>query len=546
MRRRSLITIRSTLFFSLLLFGVIGSIHAQVRVPAEALEHERRIQEVIQQGMTLESERRWGEAITLYEKATKDAASSQAIDERLKTARIHFDLERRLADNSFLQLFQSSNRQQALGVYNEVLKKIDTFHVDTPNWTQLAKRGVENIDVALSDPQFLRNCMVSLSPEQVESVRREVWHVASLRPVRNRTEAYQQAALVSSAMEKWSIPAHAIVYEYACGAACSLDWYSSFLTTSQYQDVMSQIEGNFVGLGIELRPRPDYLEVVGVISTGPAGEAGIRAGDRIVEVDRETVVALTGDRAADLLRGVENSYVHLAIQKEDGQISHLNLQRRRVEIPSVEDAKIIDPSLGVAYIKLTNFQRTTKTEFVNALWKLYRDGMQTLIVDLRGNPGGLLDASVELSDLFLTEGTIVSTRGRNPREDIVRRARRPGTWQVPLTLLIDGNSASASEIFAGAIQDHHRGTVVGQRSYGKGSVQGIFPLDVSTEGLRLTTARFFSPSGQAISRHGVNPDVAVQMAAKPVADDGVNGIAADVDAGLSTAVQVAAGKVSHH
>ena len=170
---------------------------------------------------------------------------------------------------------------------------------------------------------------------------------------------------------------------------------------------------------------------------------------------------------------------------------------------------MVDPENGVAYIKLTSFQKTTSRDVDAALWSLHRQGMRSLIIDVRGNPGGLLNASVEVADKFLPSGVIVSTRGRSTREDFDYQAHNVGTWRVPLVVLIDGDSASASEIFAGAIRDHGRGTVVGERSYGKGSVQGIFPLNRYKSGIRLTTSKFYSPSGQPISDRGVTPNVEV-------------------------------------
>jgi carboxyl-terminal processing protease len=170
----------------------------------------------------------------------------------------------------------------------------------------------------------------------------------------------------------------------------------------------------------------------------------------------------------------------------------------------------------VAYFRISSFQKTTSRDVDAALWRLHREGMRSLVVDVRGNPGGLLNEAVEVADRFLQEGTIVETHGRSARENFRYKANRVGTWRVPLVVLIDGDSASASEIFAGAVRDHRRGTVVGDRSYGKGSVQGIFPLRVARGGVRLTTAKFYSPSGRAISQGGVEPDVTVRATAKPV------------------------------
>ena len=172
------------------------------------------------------------------------------------------------------------------------------------------------------------------------------------------------------------------------------------------------------------------------------------------------------------------------------------------------------PQHGVGYFKLTCFQKTTARDLDAALWKLHRDGMRSLVIDVRGNPGGLLVSAVEVVDRFVDRGIIVSTRGRIAQEDYTYSAHEQGKWRVPLVVLIDQDSASAAEIFAGAIRDHHRGTIVGVRSFGKGSVQGIFPLDGSNAGMRLTTAKFYSPNGSPFSGVGVEPDVVVLLAAQ--------------------------------
>jgi carboxyl-terminal processing protease len=313
-------------------------------------------------------------------------------------------------------------------------------------------------------------------------------------------------------------------------------------------DVLSQIEGNFVGLGIELKAEGEALQIVSVISGGPADKGGLEAGDRIVEVDGRSTREASTDAAADLLKGAEGSMVELVVLDPSDAARRIRLQRMRVEVPSVDQVSIIDPDYGVGYVRITSFQKTTNSDMDAALWKLHREGMRSLIVDVRGNPGGLLTASVEAADKFVSQGSIVSTRGRSSAEDFDYKAHKVGTWRVPLIVLIDGDSASASEIFAGAIRDHRRGTLVGQRSYGKGSVQGIFPLSIANAGVRLTTAKFYSPAGHPISRRGVHPDVVVaqqdrRVVAKPV-EERLSSVDDQRDNVLAAAMQIAQKQLS--
>lgn len=522
-----------------------------VVIPPSALETNvsvaAEVQEVLARGQVLESERKWGEAMGMYEDALRQHPELAALQERISLARMHLDLSRRYSDGSFVASVNQMSERQALDVYAEVLQKIDTNYVQQPNWRDLVERGVLQIEVALTEPAFVDARLAKVAPERREAFLGEFRSTLARYRAVDRNEARNLAAWGARfASERLGVPSQVFVMEFVSGAAGALDRYSTFLTAAQLDDLFSQIEGNFVGLGIEIKGRDDALEVVNVIGGSPAQKGGLLANDLIVAVDGKSVQSLTPDRAADLLKGPDGSTVQLDVTDPAGQTRRLTLTRQRVELPSVEDAKIIDAEYGVAYLRLPSFQKTTSADLNDALWKLYRDGMKSLIIDVRGNPGGLLDSSVEVADKFIAEGKIVSTRGRNAREDSDRFANRYDTWRVPLVVLIDHNSASASEIFAGAIHDSRRGVVVGQRSYGKGSVQGIFPLSSAKAGLRLTTAKFYSPSGQAISNAGVTPDVAVpevQTAAKPVLETG-QAIAPEQDAVLDAGLQVARQRLS--
>ncbi len=532
-------TLRSSIVLSAILLASTASFvqAQQVWIPRSALLDEEAVRQVFVDGQALERSNKWAEALTHYEKAAKSHPGHTELQRRLELTRRRYSVARRYSDSSFVRSVQSLSTQKALNVYNEVLAKIQMHYVGRLAWKTLVRQGTDNLIVALQADEFRRRNRITASPEQIEAFTRRLQDRLASRGERSRLDAEISATIAADlARRELGALESAVILEYACGAANTLDDYSAYLTPDQYSDVMSQIQGNFVGLGIELKAEGDTLAIVNVIPGGPASKGGIRTGDRILEVDGQTVKKLTTDSAADMLRGAEGSFVNLAVLHGGAsKPERVRLQRLRVEVPSIEDVRLVEPQLGVGYIKLTSFQKTTAEELDSALWRLHNQGMRYLILDLRGNPGGLLPASVKVADRFINDGVIVSTRGRNDRENFDYRAHSTGTWRVPLITLIDKDSASASEIFAGAVHDHRRGLILGERSYGKGSVQGIFPLAGCNAGIRLTTAKFYSPSGKAISNNGVSPDIAVHVAAKPVR----NGNGPAVDGMLNHAVKVA-------
>ena len=501
-------------------------------VSAQQLADASDAQKTLLEGRDLEKSGRWGEALGLYQQFLRANPVDENIQRRRSVARLHFDLERRYSDSSFVRTIHESETTAALNVYAEILSKIQSYYVNTPNWSELASFGLTSLEIAMMNDDFRKANLPNVSDAKIRDIILLTRKELKSATVNTRHDAYMVASLTASSLEQSiGLQGQAAVYEFVCGAISALDPYSGFMSASQYGESMSQIEGNFVGLGVELRTNDDHLHIVSVIKGGSADIHGLVKDDHIIAVDGSSVSQIGSERAADLLRGPENSFVELTVARNQKHQT-LQLERRRIDIPSVEDAGIVDNKGGVGYIRLTNFQKTTPRDFDLALWKLHRQGMRSLIVDVRGNPGGLLQASVDIADRFVNDGIIVSTRGRNPMEDYTHRANVASTWRMPLIVLIDENSASASEIFAAAIRDHKRGIIVGEKSYGKGSVQGIFPLNISGGGVRLTTAKFYSPHGNAISEVGVKAHVLVHEVAK--ANGGID--SDQEDAGMRLAI----------
>lgn len=461
------------------------------------------------EGKRLEQENRWQEAILHYEKAIKKDSRQKDCSERLQICRVHYDITRRYSDRSFMQTVDSSTPTDALKVLTEVLSKLDVYYVEQVDYYKLALHGTAFLEVALTEQDFLSKHLRNADASNVEQFRKTIHKAVFGRKIQNAEDLKGTVAYVANlASQQIGLMPAAVIYEYVAGSVGLLDPYSALLTPGEYREVMSQIEGNLIGLGVELWAEGNELRIVDVFRGGPAHQAGIAANQFILNVDGSSVQQIGAKKAADLLRGPEGSSVKLVLRKTDDSTVDVNVVRKKVDVPSVSVVEMAEP--GVGYVRITNFQKTTAGEVTRAMMDLSRDGMRSLIIDLRRNPGGLLDSAVELADYFISRGSIVTTKGRNGQENHNFTATAPGTWDIPLVVLIDGDSASASEIFAGAIHDHDRGTVVGQTSYGKGSVQGVFHNDNGNGGLRLTVSKFFSPKGTPISSRGVQPHVVVE------------------------------------
>jgi len=297
------------------------------------------------------------------------------------------------------------------------------------------------------------------------------------------------------------------------GMLTSLDPHSSYLNPDNFEDVRVQTRGEFGGLGIEVTMEEGVVKVVAPIDETPAARAGVQAGDFITALDGESIVGMTLDEAVDLMRGPKGSKIDLTILREGAdEPLEITIIRDVIRVQSVRYRREGD----VAYLRITTFNEQTESGLkkgIRSLKKEIGSDLRGYVLDLRNNPGGLLDQAIGVSDIFLEEGAIVSTRGRNNKDSQRYSADRGDlTDDAPLIVLINGGSASASEIVAGALQDHRRATVLGTKSFGKGSVQTIIPLSGGVEGaLKLTTAKYYTPSGRSIQAKGIEPDFRVEQ-----------------------------------
>ncbi len=296
------------------------------------------------------------------------------------------------------------------------------------------------------------------------------------------------------------------------GMLTSLDPHSSYMDGKSYRDMQVQTRGEFGGLGIEVTMEDGLIKVVAPIDDTPAAKAGILANDIITHLDDDAVQGLTLNQAVEKMRGAPNTKIRLKVMRKGKDTPlEITLVRDVIRVRSVRSRMEGD---DVAYIRLTQFNEQTTEGLKRAINDLttqaQSDKFKGYVIDMRNNPGGLLEEAISVSDAFLDKGEIVSTRGRNI-EETQRRNAKPGDLAKtkPIIVLINGGSASASEIVAGALQDHKRATVIGTRSFGKGSVQTIIPLGSGNGALRLTTARYFTPSGRSIQAKGISPDIEV-------------------------------------
>lgn len=504
--------IRLALLLACALLFARGEVLAAPKLRADVTD----ARQALQAGEDFERTRRWIDAIEHYEASVKKWPSDRELTYGLRRSKIHFGIERRYSDSSFRSNMLTISRNESLSLFDEVINKIKSHFVDPLSSTSFVAHGTESLYIALANEKFLEHHLPGRRAAQAENIarfRKRLYDQYWNKRLDSGYAAHQTVAEVAGMAEvQFGLNSTAVVMEYVFGGCHALDDYSNCLTPDRLSDLYDNIDGEFVGLGIEMKAEAGRgMFLVNVLPESPAAEAGLVAGDYIVGIDGHDSRNMSTDEAAGRLKGLPGSRVRLDVSGLTAADRRtVNVARRAVQVKSIPVAKIVDESRGIGYIQMTGFQKSSPAELDEALQKLNREGMKVLIWDLRGNPGGLLTAAVEVLDRFIDNGVLVSTEGRTSDQNYSYSAHRRQKWNIPLVLLTDENSASASEIVAGAVKDHQRGVIVGRKTYGKWSVQSIFPIQRSV-GLRLTTAKFFSPAHKTLGKIGVKPDIEVEL-----------------------------------
>jgi carboxyl-terminal processing protease len=510
-----------------LLLAIVAVPLAYLVAPLTALAVDDKA--LLEQAAQYERAGDWGAAAEKYEEILRHDRTQTAIRDRYRHCLQRYFQVARLRDPSYRKDVLSLKLTQAMRLYEIVLFNLLNHSLDKDKVSPglLFRKGLEEFRLALTSPEFCYDHLGRLKPEQTRNLRTALHNHYGNR----KTMSFEQAVeavndvVMKSANHFPNINATTVVMEFVCGACLAMDDYTVYLTPRQLRELCDTLKGRYVGIGVRLKVEDNKILLAEVLPDSPAAEVipGLRRDDHIVAIDKKSTMDMAPETAMDLLEGDAGTPVELVVASPVHGLRIVTLRRRALFVPSVSHELL--PG-GVGYIKIHCFQESTLQEFDTHLAELFKGDCKALILDLRGNPGGLLDVSIEIARRFLPTGIVLSTQHQDPKSSVVYRADNPTALTLPLVVLVDGDTASAAEVLAGALKENRRARVVGLTTYGKGCSQGLLKLPAEgalrtpavtttsggTGGIRITVARFFSPSGRPYSGRGVEPDVVVAEA----------------------------------
>jgi carboxyl-terminal processing protease len=476
---------------------------------------ESKLDSLRGQAERLEKEGKWELACLAYaDLFSKDRNYFEALRERYQTCLRHIHQAQRHHDPTFRRQLLSKDTAVALKAYGEILSKLrrNYFESDKVDLTRLFHHGLKELQMDLADDLFVREYLPAVSRQALQAFRSQLEETWRHTTITDLSAARDQALEVALAAQKvLGLKPVITIFELACGACNALDEHTLFLTPGSLRETYAGLEGKQVGVGIELEwTEKDHLLVISrVLKGSPAELAGLKPRDQVTQIDKKAIADLSAEAAMDRLKGAAGTTVELDVLPAGESLSRTVVMMRQVIfVPSVIGVGLLEA--GIGYFQLAGFQETTLEEIDDAINLLKMQGMKVLIVDLRGNPGGLFNVAIQVAQRFLSTGVIVTAQSQVPDYNKTYEANNTNALTIPLVVLIDNETASAAEMMAGALKDNRRATLVGQTTYGKGSVQYILDLTTVPGGIKITRAKFFSPSGHAYNKGGVVPHIAVE------------------------------------
>ena len=477
---------------------------------------EEQISAIIEECYSCEMAGDWDAVMEQYSIALRKFPGSRKLQSHYTRAKVLFDIQKRFETDWYLNAASHYEPARLRTFVQNFWNIVTTNYFHPFSAAEMFYREARCMDIALGNATFRSKVLPNADPQRIDAFREEIRQFVKDSIITSRADLTTATLEIGRRFQnRFGLNASMIVLEGLFDCVTSLDAYSEVLLPSQYHDVVASISGSMVGLGITIKTQNGRTEIIAIVPDSPASHSDLRRGDQIIAVDDESVVGFSTRQVSAKLEGPQGSSVSLRVQAKDDLPREIVLIRRPITMRSVDHAMILPDSNGIGYFRLNGFQQNSAVEIRQTLDQLQEQGMTSLIIDLRGNGGGTVDSAVAISDIFLEEGNILQTKGVN--STFTHLAHSDSKWnEIPLALLIDGGSASASEIFAGAIQGHQRGVLVGNRSYGKGVIQSVYPIPGSLFVMKLTTAQFYGPSGNCYNYVGVNPNYEVHEVGKPI------------------------------
>lgn len=485
-------------------------------VPAAPAADRKVLDALKREAQIAEADHQWDRACRLYDQLLTLDRHQPGVREHYLLCFRHANLVSRHRDPSYQQ-FLSQDTPFALRVYREVVGKLrlNYYQKEKTDLNQLFQYGLDQLAFALDDEVFrLEHLPLGIKAADVQAFQaqlRERWRRPAIRDLRDAQDRVLEVAM--AARKALDLKPAVTVLELACGACSGLDEYTFYLTPGQVMEEFTSLSGEFVGVGVEVTVRDQRALVAQVVMGSPAALGGLKPDDWITRIDKKPVFGLSEAAVNERLKGAAGSLVELeVVPSGDMKPRTLILTRQVLHIPSVVQAQLLPAEHpGIAYCRILTFQKTTARELDDALVELKMQGMRVLILDLRGNQGGMFEAGLQVAGRFLTKGKVITVTGSDyPERNRRFQADSPDAVDVPLVILVDGETASAAELVAGALQKNGRATLVGLPTFGKWSVQRVFQLDTGGAGVRLTLVRFLSPANKPYDPEGISPDRRVE------------------------------------